>query len=72
MNRGTSGPTKGTYVLQKLEKGHRVLNYRLIVHIFQVMIQPHNRKISFSLYISALAVADTIVVVSGKISYLGH
>ena len=33
---------------------------------FQVMIQPHNRNMSFSLYISALAVSDTIVLLVGK------
>ena len=32
----------------------------------QVMIQPQNRQISFSLYISALAVADTVVLLAGK------
>ena len=34
--------------------------------ISQVMIQPHNRQMSFSLYICALAVSDTIVVLTGK------
>ena len=34
---------------------------------FQVMIQPHNRQMSFSLYISALAVSDTVVLIMGKI-----
>ena len=29
------------------------------------MIQPHNRHISFSIYISALAVTDTIALVEG-------
>ena len=32
----------------------------------QVMIQSHNRHMSFSLYICALAVADTIVILVGK------
>ena len=32
------------------------------------MIQPHNRHMSFSLYISALAVADTTVLLNGKSS----
>ena len=35
---------------------------------FQVMIQPHNRHMSFSVYISALAVADTTVLLNGKSS----
>ena len=30
------------------------------------MIQPHNRHMSFSLYISALSVTDTIVLVNGN------
>ena len=34
--------------------------------VFQVMIQPHNRQMSFSLYISALSIADTMVVLTGK------
>ena len=32
---------------------------------FQVMIQKHNRHMSFSLYISALAVSDTVALISG-------
>ena len=34
------------------------------------MIQPHNRQMSFSLYISALAVSDTMVVLTGKSKFL--
>ena len=34
------------------------------------MIQPHNRHMSFSLYIGALAVVDTIVVLCGKTWFL--
>ena len=34
--------------------------------LFQVMIQPHNRQMSFSLYISALAVSDTMAVLICK------
>ena len=30
------------------------------------MMQPHNRKMSFTVYLSALAVADTLVLVIGK------
>ena len=30
------------------------------------MVQPHNRHISFSLYISVLAVSDTIALITGK------
>ena len=33
---------------------------------FQVMIQRHNRHMSISLYISVLAVADTIVLLLGR------
>ena len=38
----------------------------------QVMMQRQNRQMSFSLYIAALAVSDTMVVLTGKskISYL--
>ena len=31
------------------------------------MIQPHNRHMSFSLYICSLAVVDTIVLICGKV-----
>ena len=34
--------------------------------LFQVMVQPHNRHMSFSIYISVLAVADTVVLLGGK------
>ena len=33
---------------------------------FQVMVQRHNRHMSFSLYISALAVTDTVVLICGE------
>ena len=33
---------------------------------FQVMIQRHNRRMSISLYISALAVTDTIALLIGE------
>ena len=39
-----------------------------IARFIQVMIQPHNRQMSFSVYISALAVADTTVLLNGKSS----
>ena len=35
---------------------------------FKVMIQPHNRNMSFALYISALAVSDTIALLIGNYS----
>ena len=35
---------------------------------FQVMIQPHNRHASFSLYVSALACTDTAALLMGNIS----
>ena len=38
-----------------------------ILFILQVMIQPHNRHMSISLYISVLAVADTIALLLGKL-----
>ena len=34
--------------------------------MFQVMIQRHNRHMSISYYISALAVTDTIALLIGK------
>ena len=34
---------------------------------FQVMIQPHNRRLSFSLYICALSVVDTMVLLTGEL-----
>ena len=34
--------------------------------VFQVMIQKHNRHMSFSLYISVLAITDTITLLAGK------
>ena len=47
-----------------LEVHHKQVNGLLI--FIQVMVQPQNRQISFSLYISALAVADTVVLLAGK------
>ena len=42
-------------------------------YVFQVMIQKHNRHLSISLYISALAVTDTIALLTGKCeSWLAH
>ena len=35
---------------------------------FQVMIQPHNRGMSLSIYISAVAVADTITLSIGNLN----
>ena len=37
-----------------------------ILFEFQVMMQPHNRHMSFSLYISALTVSDTVVLLIGN------
>ena len=34
------------------------------------MTQPHNRQMSFSLYISALAVSDTVVLIMGKMQQI--
>ena len=36
----------------------------------QVMMQPHNRRMPFSLYISALAVSDTVVLLNGEFIFL--
>ena len=33
---------------------------------FQVMIQPHNRHMSFSVYICVLSVADTVSLIIGR------
>ena len=33
---------------------------------FQVMLQKHNRNMSFSMYICALAVADIVTLIYGK------
>ena len=38
----------------------------MIFFIFQVMVQPRNRNMSFSWYISALAVSDTIALLVGE------
>ena len=43
-----------------------VLEPTFTCQTFQVMIQSHNRRMSFSLYISALAVTDTVVLLCGK------
>ena len=42
------------------------------LNFIQVMIQPHNIHMSFSLYICALAVADTIALLNGKYTSLIH
>ena len=36
------------------------------VFVFQVMVQPHNRHMSFSVYISALSISDTISLLNSK------
>ena len=36
------------------------------MNVFQVMVQGHNRHMSFSAYIAALAVSDTIVLLNGE------
>ena len=36
------------------------------MNVFQVMLQAHNRHMSFSAYIAALAVSDTIVLLNGE------
>ena len=40
--------------------------YLFTYSLIEVMIQPHNRHMSFSLYISALAVTDTISLLIGE------
>ena len=39
----------------------------ITLYIFQVMVQRHNRHMSFSLYISVLAITDTISLLIGRI-----
>ena len=41
----------------------RVKNH---VFVLQVVIQSHNRHMSFSAYIAALAVSDSIALLNGK------
>ena len=36
---------------------------------FQVMVQRHNRHMSLSVYISALAVSDTVALILSKSSF---
>ena len=45
---------------------HSYLLCAILSIIFQVMVQRHNRHMSFSLYISALAVNDTIALLIGE------
>ena len=40
----------------------------LNIFFYQVMIQKHNRQMSFSLYISALAVSYTLFLLNGEAS----
>ena len=57
------------FILRTFEYSSNLDSKRLtidVIIIFQMMIQPQNRKMSFSLYISAVAVADTMVAISGK------
>ena len=37
--------------------------------VFQVMVQPHNRHMSFSVYITALSLSDTICLLNSKFFY---
>ena len=40
---------------------------RLLIYMWlQVMVQKHNRQISFSLYICVLAITDTIPLLIGR------
>ena len=41
------------------------VNLKTKILLLQVMIQPHNRHASFSLYIAALALSDTVVLSAG-------
>ena len=41
-----------------------------LMFLNQVMLQPHNRRMPFSLYISALAVTDTVVLLNGEFIFL--
>ena len=54
-----------------INSGHHKL--RTFIHcdvkniFYQVMTQKHNRQMSFSLYISALAVSDTFFLLNGEV-----
>ena len=54
-------------ISSKLVKSNLLILSIFSCHIFQVMVQSHNRRMSFSLYISALAVTDTVVLLCGKL-----
>ena len=43
---------------------------RVLIFIFKVMMQRHNRQTSFSNYMSAVAVVDTSVVLTGNFDLL--
>ena len=40
----------------------------LVLFCFQVMIQAHNRHMSFSYYVAALAVSDTLSLLIGELT----
>ena len=55
---------------QSLRKTHQVFLGKFeetkSYFLLQVMVQVHNRKMSLSVYISALAVADTVTLILGE------
>ena len=53
-----------------VNKTARTKVVNILHYLIQVMMQLHNRQMSFSLYISALAVSDTMVVLTGKLKLL--
>ena len=59
-----------TQALHPGAAGKRAVGLRLkclLVDLsFQVMVQKHNRHMSMSLYISSLAVSDSVALVVGK------
>ena len=58
--------------LRRINKLGVLTNFIIAKYIFyhQVMIQKHNRQMSFSSYISALAVSDTVVLLGGMYRFL--
>ena len=68
-----------TYLCDLLQKFPQDLHQRYFIsckcsYSFQVMVQKHNRQMSFSLYISALAVSDSIILITGwffTLSFIG-
>ena len=68
MRNGMNPSKKGVnYILILNSKELSCHTYGLC--FIQVMMQPYNRHMSFSIYISALAVSDTIAMLIGELAY---